>query len=231
MDANRGSTCSGCCYFNVVFIPLLVSVSRTVVSTEPFVWTYGSWDLQPNFTDEVDDAMPVETLRSSLHLVRSWFSKMFAGHTRQSLTGLLGVCSTSDMQVSRLADEARSRPWDQLVKSSLSEALLLGNAALSNELATTSTVPIDDYRSSVLAQLDSVEVLSPPRAGRRSSPVAMVSAKSKKSARRQSDVAWGIGVSTSAPLVSKSKKSAAKSVRSARCDMSSASRGQTETLK
>ena len=143
----------------------------------------------PNFTDEVDAAMPVDTLRSSLHLVRSWFSKMFAGHTRQSLTGLLRVCSTNDMQVS------------------------------------TSTVPIDDYRSSVLAQLDLVEVLSPPRAGRRSSPVAMVSAKSNKSARRQSDVALGIGVSTSAPLVSQSKKSAAKSVRGASCDMSSASRG------
>ena len=55
----------------------------------------------PNFTDEVDAAMPVDALRSSLHLVRSWFSKMFAGHTRQSLTGLLRVCSTSDMQVSR----------------------------------------------------------------------------------------------------------------------------------
>ena len=98
---------------------------------------------------------------------------MFAGHSRQSLTGLLRVCSTSDMQVSRLTDEARSRPWDQLVKSSLSEALSLGNAALSNELATTSTVPIDDYRSSVLAQLDLVEVLSPPRAEPRSSPVAL----------------------------------------------------------
>ena len=150
---------------------------------------------------------------------------MFAGHTRQSLTGLLRVCSTSDMQVSRLTDEARSRPWDQLVKSSLSEALSLGNAALSNELATTSTVPIDDYRSSVLAQLDLVEVLSTPRAGRRSSPVVMVSAKSKKTARKQSDVTLGIGVSTWAPLVSKRKRSAAKSVRGASRDMSSTSCG------
>ena len=109
-------------------------------------------------------------------------------------------------------------------KSSLSDALSLGNATLSNELATTSTVPIDDYRSSVLAQFDLVEVLSPPRAGRRSSPVAMVSAKSKKSARRQSDVTLGIGVSTSAPLASRTR-SAAKSVRGASRDMSSTSRG------
>ena len=110
----------------------------------------------PNFSDEFGTAMSVDTQRSSLHLVRSWFSKMFAGHTRQSLTGLLRVCSTIDMQVSRLTDEARCRPWDRLIKSSLSEALSLGNAVLSNDLPTTSTVPIDDYRSNVLAQLDLV---------------------------------------------------------------------------
>ena len=181
----------------------------------------------PNFTDEVDAAMPVDALRSSLHLVRSWFSKMFAGHTRQSLTGLLRVCSTSDMQVSRLTDEARSRTWDQLLESGLSEALSLGNAVLSNELATTSTVPIDDYRSSVLAQLDLVEVLSPPRAGRRSSPAVIVSATKKKSARRQSDVTLGIGISASAQRASKSKKSAAKSVRGTSCDVPSTSRGSS----
>ena len=141
----------------------------------------------PNFSDEFGTAMSVDTQRSSLHLVRSWFPKMFAGHTRQSLTGLLRVCSTSDRQVSRLTDEARCRPWDQLIKSSLSEALSLGNDVLSNDLTTTTTVPIDDYRSNVLAQLDLVEVLSPPRAGRRSSPLGVSSAKTKKSAWRQND--------------------------------------------
>ena len=179
----------------------------------------------PNFSDEFGTAMSVDTQRSSLHLVRSWFSKMFAGHNRQSLTGLLRVCSTSDMQVSRLTDEARCRPWDRLIKSSLSEALSLGNAVLSNDLTTTSTVPIDDYRSNFLAQLDLVEVLSPPRAGRRSSPIGVSSAKSKKSARRQIDVTLGISAPFSVQTAPKKKRSAVKNPRGARRCMPSASRG------
>ena len=103
----------------------------------------------PDFIDEVDVAIPVDTLRSSLHLVRSWLRHSYAGHTRQTVTGLLRVCETSDMQVSRLANDARSRPWDQLLKSGLGEALSLGNSVLTNALVTTPTVPIDDYRSCV----------------------------------------------------------------------------------
>ena len=125
---------------------------------------------EPDFVDEVDVAMPVDNLRSSLHFVRSWFANSFAGHSRRTLTGLLRVCETSDMQVSRLSDESRSKPWDQLMKSGLGEALSRSNAVLSNELVGPSATLVDDYRSNVLAQLYLVEVLSTPTAGRRSGP-------------------------------------------------------------
>ena len=183
----------------------------------------------PNFSDEFNTAMPVDTQRSSLDLVRSWFSKMFAGHTRQTLTGLLRVCSTSDMQVSRLSDEARCKPWDRLIKSSLNESLALENAILTNDVATSSSAPIDDYRSSVLAQLDLVEVMSPPRAGRRSSPIVKSSVQPKKGARKQTDVILGVGPSTSSQLAPKRKKSIAKPVKSASRSVPSTSRGSSRT--
>ena len=132
--------------------------------------------------------------------MRNWLRNSYAGHTRQTVTGLLRVCETSDMQVSRLSNDARSRPWDQLLKAGLGEALSLGNAVLTNELVTLPTVPIDDYRSSVLVQLNLVEVMSPPRAGRRSSPIVASVSTFKKSARLQGDVA--IAASSSTPVQS-----------------------------
>ena len=162
----------------------------------------------PDFIDEVDVAMPADTLRSSLHLVRSWLRHSYAGHTRQTVTGLLRVCETSDMQVSGLANDAR--PWDQLLKSGLGEALSLGNSVLSNALVTTPTVPIDDYHSSVLAQLNLVEVMSPPRPGRRSSPIAANMSTGKKGARLQNDVAIGASSSTAVSSGRKGRKSGPK---------------------
>ena len=73
-------------------------------------------------------------------------------HTRQTLVGLLQDCETSDMQVSRLSTETRSRPWNHLLNSGLAEALSLGIAGLPNALVALPTVPIDDYRPYVLAQ-------------------------------------------------------------------------------
>ena len=104
---------------------------------------------EPGFVDEVEISMPVDALRSSLHFGRSWLCKSYAGHTRRTLAGKLRVCETSDMQVSRLSDESISRPWDQLLKSGLAEAISLGKAMLFNELVALPTVPIDDYRSNV----------------------------------------------------------------------------------
>ena len=164
----------------------------------------------PDFIDEVDVAMPADTLRSSLHLLRSWLRHSYAGPTRQTVIGLLRLCETSNMQVSRLANDARSRPWDQLLKSGLGEALSLGNSVLSNELVTTPTVPIDDYRSSVLAQLNLVEVMSPPRPGRRSSPIAANVSTGGKGARLQHDVAIGVSSSTAVSSSRKCRKSRPK---------------------
>ena len=120
--------------------------------------------------------MPVDTLRSSLQFVRRWLAKSFSGHTRQTLTGLLRVCETSDIHVTRLSDVARCRLWDQLMKSGLGEPLARDNATS----VIRTTVRVDDYRSNVLAQLDLVEVLSPPRPGRRSSPALIRGTLSKK---------------------------------------------------
>ena len=173
----------------------------------------GTYEL--DFVDDVDVAMPEDTLRSSLHFVRSWLAKSYAGHTLQTLTGLLRVCETSDMQVTRLSDEARSRPWDQLMKSGLGEALARGNATLSNELSLPTTVRIDDYRSNVLAQLDLVEVLSPPRAGRRSSPVLKRGTSVKKVVRRQEDVTLPASGSTPIRSLQRSRTSIRKNVKSA----------------
>ena len=170
----------------------------------------GTYEL--DFVDDVDVAMPVDTLRSILHFVRSWLAKSY---TRQTLTGLLRVCETSDMQVTRLSDEARSRPWDQLMKSGLGEALARGNATLSNELSLPTTVRIDDYRSNVLAQLDLVEVLSPPRAGRRSSPVLKRGTSVKKVVRRQEDVTLPASGSTPIRSLQRSRTSIRKSAKSA----------------
>ena len=126
---------------------------------------------EPDFVDDMDVSMPADTLRSSLHFVRSWLTKSFAGRILWTLTGLLRVCETSDTQVSRLMNETRSKSWNQLLKSGLGEALSLGDAILTSDLVAPPTIRVDDYRSHVLAQLDLVEVMSPPCPGIRSSPV------------------------------------------------------------
>ena len=74
-----------------------------------------------------------------------------------------------------------------------------------------------------------MEVLSPPRAGRRSSPIGVSSAKSKKSARRQIDVTLGISAPFSAQTAPQKKRSAVKNPRGARRCMPSTSRGGVRT--
>ena len=101
------------------------------------------------------------------------------------------------------------------MKSGLGEALARGNATLSNELSLPTTVRIDDYRSNVLAQLDLVEVLSPPRPGRRSSPVLKRGTSVKKVVRRQEDVTLPASGSTPIRSLQRSRTSIRKSVKSA----------------
>ena len=166
---------------------------------------------EPDFVDEVKVAMPVDTSRSSLHFVRSGFANSFAGHSQRTLTGLLRVCETSDMQVSCLSNESRSRPWDQLLKSGLGEALSRSNAVLSNELVGPSATLVDDYRSNISAQLDLVDCS--PTAGRRSGPSCVCVTKAKKIALRQSDVILGATCSTPVQSARKSKKATPKDIQ------------------
>ena len=98
---------------------------------------------------------------------------------------------------------------------------------LTNDLVTLLTVPFDDYRSNVLAQLNLVEVMSPPRAGWRSSPIALSASVSKKSARRNSDVATSAKRSVTVQTGPGGRKSVPKGVRVS--DAPSSSRGTAAT--
>ena len=76
-----------------------------------------------DFTDDAPVAIPRDTLMSSLHMVRSWLQTSFADQTRKNLQGLIRLCRTTHMQVSRLTDTEPAVPWEQLLKSGLDVAL------------------------------------------------------------------------------------------------------------
>ena len=90
---------------NLVFSVVIVSAYRT------------------DFADSVSGALDPDELSSSLHLVRSWFGHSFIGKSRCDLRGLLQIAETTDMQVSRLNDSVRAKPWDQLLKVGLDQTL------------------------------------------------------------------------------------------------------------
>ena len=77
----------------------------------------------------------------------------------------------------------------------------------------SSTTLVDDYRSNVLRQLDLVEVLSAPSAGRRSGLLGVRGTKAKKIARGQSDVVLGATCSTPVQSARKSKKATTKDIQ------------------
>ena len=77
-----------------------------------------------DFVDESSTALDVDTLCSSLHLVRSWFRHSFSGQPRRKLQGLLRLAESTDMLVSRLTDDVRSKPWDKLLKLDLTRPWL-----------------------------------------------------------------------------------------------------------
>ena len=62
-------------------------------------------------------------LLSSMNLVRSWTSAGVVGGVRKLMTGFLRHCETTDMQVSRLMNHERGRPWDQILKVGVEEVL------------------------------------------------------------------------------------------------------------
>ena len=96
------------------------------------------------------------------------------------------------MLVSHLTDDVRSRPWDQLLKVELDQTLATCVAVQENAPATPIVPAVDDYRSSVVAQLklnvmefagESPVGVSPKPKSRRSSEPSKV-----KGARTQADV-------------------------------------------
>ena len=145
---------------------------------------------QADFVDDVGGALGPDELASSVHCVRSWLSQSFAGKSRRDLRGLLRVIESTDMQVSRLNDSVRAKPWDQLLKVGLDQTLSLCVSMLDNGPDTAVVPVVDEYRSTVLAQLNVMAVMatSPTRVA--PGPRAMPSSTDVKSKRprSQSDV-------------------------------------------
>ena len=143
-----------------------------------------------DFVDGVSGALDPDELASSVHFVRSWFSQSFVGKSRRDLRGLLRVIESTDVQVSRLTDSVRAKPWDQLLKIGLDQTLSSCVSMLDNGPDTTVVPVVDEYRSTVLAQLNVMEVMatSPTRVAL--GPRAMPSSTDVKSKRprSQSDV-------------------------------------------
>ena len=112
---------------------------------------------ETNSDDEAPTALDVDTLSSSLHLVRSWFTHSFVGQARKNLRGLLRLSESTDMLVSRFSDGVRGKPWDQLLKIGLDQTLARCVGILTNDLCSAVVPMVDDYKSAVLAQLNVME--------------------------------------------------------------------------
>ena len=143
-----------------------------------------------DFVDDVNGALDPDELASSLHFVRSWFSQSFVGKSRRDLRGLLHVIESTDMQVSWLTDSVRAKLWDQLLKIGLDQTLSLCVSMLDNGPDTTVVPMVDEYRSTVLAQLNVMEVMatSPTRMAPGSKAMPSSSDVKAKRPRSQSDV-------------------------------------------
>ena len=100
------------------------------------------------------------------------------------------MVESTEMQVSRLSDSVRAKPWDQLLKIGLDQTLSRCMSMLENGPDTHVVPVVDEYRSAVLAQLNVMEVMatSPTRVvpSPKAGPSGSV-AKSKRP-RSQSDV-------------------------------------------
>ena len=64
------------------------------------------------------------------------------------------------MQVSRLSDNVRAKSWDQVLKIGLYQTLSRCIPMLENGPDTHIVPVVDEYRSTVLAQLNVMEVMA-----------------------------------------------------------------------
>ena len=143
-----------------------------------------------DFVDDVGGALDPDELASSVYFVRSWFSQSFVGKSRRQLRGLLRVIETTDMQVSRLNDSVRAKPWEKLLKVRLDQTLSLCVSMLDNGPDTAVVPVVDEYRSTVLAQLNVMAVMatSPTRVATGSKAMPSSTDAKSKRPRIQSDV-------------------------------------------
>ena len=84
------------------------------------------------------------------------------------MSGLLRYCESTDLQVSQLHDVERCHNWDLVLKKGLTETHIVCERMLSGESAQVTIVPVDEYRSNVCAQLQSLEksLVSPQLPGK-----------------------------------------------------------------
>ena len=152
------------------------------------------------FQDVGGSALDDSIMLSSLNIIRSWMSSGFGGHSLRSMIGFVRHCSTTDMQVSRLTDEGKAIPWDQLVKRGIDELLGRCVTVLESTGGLPSCPAIDDYMSAVCNQLRTME--SSPTALRRS-PV-----KSRRPAAQAPKLQSEVVMSSAGPSASAPKRKA-----------------------
>ena len=143
-----------------------------------------------DFADSVSGALDPDEFSSSLHLVRSWFGHSFIGKSRRDLRSLLRIAETTDMKVSRLSDSVRAKPWDRLLKVGLDQTLSFCVSLLDEGPETPVVSVVDEYRSTILAHLNIMEVMatSPIRASPNLTAMQSDSGSKSKRPRSQPDV-------------------------------------------
>ena len=122
----------------------------------------------------------------------------FSGHSRRSMVGFVRHCSSTDMQVSRLSDDVRAIPWDQLVKRGVNDLFGRCVTVLESTGGLPSRPAVDEYRSTVCDQLRSME--SAPASVRRSP------AKPKRSVVQTPRMQTDAVLSAAVPSTSASKR-------------------------
>ena len=153
-----------------------------------------------DFYDVGSTVLEKGIMLSSLHLVRSWMATGFGGHSRLSMIGFVRHCSSTDMQASRLNDDVRAIPWDQLVKRGVDELFGRCIAVLESTGGLPSLLVVDEYKSTVCDQLRSMEA---SLVANRRSPT-----KGQRSAAQVPRLQTEVVLSTSTPSTSGSKRKA-----------------------
>ena len=198
-----------------------------LVARVVFVDSYRS-----DFIDDSTTALDSDELASGLHFVRSWLGHSFVGQPRRSLHGLLRLVDTTDMQVSRLGDVTRAKPWDQLLKIGLDQTLSCCLAVMDSVPDAPIVPAVDNYRSDVLAQFNVMEVVtgSPKRATPNAKVVKSGTPRNSKGPRKQSEVSLKTPKKKAGEPVSKPKsteRSKARKTKGAqRSDVSGSETGR-----